>query len=81
MKDGEIMREGEATYKGRRDRHSPPLVPRLHHRRINAFDGIGQGVKITRQKPMHGEIGMQDVKKVHQSCRYIFRHCQIAHKR
>lgn len=75
------VRAGGETYEGRRDWHGPPLIPRLHHRRIDAFDGAGQRVEIAGQKSMQGKRSMQNIKKLHQPCRYIFRHRQIACER
>lgn len=74
MRKRRIGRGEETAYKRRRDRHRAPLVPRLHHRRIDAFDSIGQGVKITCHQPMQGEIGTENIEKLHQSRRYILRH-------
>ena len=69
-----------SPYQGCANGYSPPLIPCLHHRRVNAFDSFGKGVEVTRQEPVQGKMSMQDIKKLHQPCRDIFRHRQIPRK-
>lgn len=69
------------TYQRCRNRYSPPLIPRLHDRRINPLNRIRQTMEITRHQPMLREILSQDVKKLHQPRRNILRVRQVRHKR
>ena len=59
------------THEGRADGYHLPLVPCLHHRRVDSLDGVAQSVKITANKPVVGELLVQHVKELHQACRYV----------
>ena len=65
--------EWNITYVWRRYRYDPSLIPRLHYRRVDTFDSIGQGVEIGSEKLMFGEIIRQDVEELQQSRRYVLR--------
>ena len=68
---------GRRPYVWRGHGHGPSLVPRLHHGRVDAFDGVGQGVEIGNEELVLGEIVLQDVEEVHQPRGYVLRHRQV----
>lgn len=76
-----IGQRGGRAYERRGDGNDTPLVPGLNNGRAEAFDGIGKKMEITGQEPVMREIIPENIKKLHQSCGYIFWQSQIRGKR
>ena len=77
---GRKEKGGRNAYEWRRHGHGPSLIPRLHHGRVDAFDGVGQGVEIGNEELVLGEVVLQDVEEVHQPRGYVLRHRQVGAK-
>ena len=72
---------GKGAYIGSSNRDDSSLIASLYDRRIDASDGVGQGMEIGGQKLMQRKMLPQDIKKLHQSRGNKLRHGQIPCKR
>lgn len=71
----------ESAYEWRADRHRPPLVSRLHDRRVDAGDSVRQAVEVAGEETVGGEVFVEDVEELHESGGDEFRLRQIGRER